>query len=181
MLQANYLLVTHGRAPDSFIMADVLRLPLGVLSGMGFIGGGAILRRGSLVLGVTTAATLWFVTIMGLCFGGGQILLGMTMLVVGLAVLWGLLLVEEGIEQDRRGSLIVSLGGDGPSEAEVRSSLLGAGFKILSAAVTYTAPAHLHEIRCDLQWRGHPSDVESPAVLRQLAERSGVVKVEWRT
>jgi putative Mg2+ transporter-C (MgtC) family protein len=47
-------------------------LPLGILTGMGFIGGGAILRRESLVLGVTTAATLWFVTVIGLCFGVGR-------------------------------------------------------------------------------------------------------------
>jgi hypothetical protein len=40
--------------------------------GIGLIGGGAILRRGNLVLGVTMAATLWFVTVMGLCLGGGQ-------------------------------------------------------------------------------------------------------------
>ena len=38
--------------------------------------GKAILHRDELVLGVTTAATLWFVTVMGLCFGGGQIGLG---------------------------------------------------------------------------------------------------------
>ncbi len=49
-----------------------MRLPLGILSGIGFIGGGAILQRGDLVMGVTTAATLWFVTVMGLCFGAGS-------------------------------------------------------------------------------------------------------------
>lgn len=36
---------------------DVLRLPLGILTGVGFIGGGAILRRGDVTTGVTTAAT----------------------------------------------------------------------------------------------------------------------------
>lgn len=40
-------------------------------------GGGAILRRGNLVIGVTTAATLWYVTVIGLCFGGGQVFLGL--------------------------------------------------------------------------------------------------------
>jgi putative Mg2+ transporter-C (MgtC) family protein len=76
MLQMNYLLPLAGKANDSFITNDLMRLPLGILTGVGFIGGGAILRRGSLVVGVTTAATLWYVTIVGLCFGGGQMLLG---------------------------------------------------------------------------------------------------------
>src|SRR4051794_23049944 len=83
MIQANILLGTVGKTPDSYVNFDVMRLPLGILSGMGFIGGGAILRRGNIVIGVTTAATLWFVTVMGLCFGGGQLTLGTTMLVLG--------------------------------------------------------------------------------------------------
>ncbi len=73
MLQMNYLLPLAGRSADSFVTNDLMRLPLGILTGVGFIGGGAILRRGNLVVGVTTAATLWYVTVVGLCFGGGQI------------------------------------------------------------------------------------------------------------
>jgi putative Mg2+ transporter-C (MgtC) family protein len=41
MIQVNLLLATAGRSPNSFIMLDLLRLPLGVLTGMGFIGAGA--------------------------------------------------------------------------------------------------------------------------------------------
>src|ERR1700734_3494549 len=42
MIQVNLLLPTAGRAPDSFVMNDLMRLPLGILTGVGFIGGGAI-------------------------------------------------------------------------------------------------------------------------------------------
>ncbi|TIT00336.1 MgtC/SapB family protein [Mesorhizobium sp.] len=76
MTQATILLEVGGKTPDSFARMDVLRFPLGVLTGVGFIGGGAILRRGSLVSGVTTAATLWMMTMIGLAFGGGQYALG---------------------------------------------------------------------------------------------------------
>jgi putative Mg2+ transporter-C (MgtC) family protein len=76
MMQMNYLLPLAGRPTDSFVTNDLMRLPLGILTGVGFIGGGAILRRGNLIIGVTTAATLWYVTVIGLCFGGGQMLLG---------------------------------------------------------------------------------------------------------
>src|ERR1700678_2409891 len=86
MVQTNLLLATRGRSPDSFIMMDLMRLPLGILTGMGFIGGGAILRRDGFVLGVTTAATLWFVTVIGLCFGGGQISLGIAATAAGVMV-----------------------------------------------------------------------------------------------
>ena len=90
MLQVNELLNLSGRPNEPFIMNDLMRLPLGILTGVGFIGAGAILRRRDIVLGVTTAATLWYVTVIGLCFGGGQLLLGWLATAIGCFVLWGL-------------------------------------------------------------------------------------------
>src|SRR5271156_4353417 len=72
MIQTNLLLAMSGKPSSSFVTLDLMRLPLGILSGMGFIGAGTILRRDNFIQGITTAATLWFVTIIGLCFGGGQ-------------------------------------------------------------------------------------------------------------
>jgi putative Mg2+ transporter-C (MgtC) family protein len=89
MIEVNMLLPTAGRASDSFVMNDLMRFPLGILTGVGFIGGGAILRRDSLVIGLTTAATLWLATVIGLCIGGGQILLGVISTGLGLSALWG--------------------------------------------------------------------------------------------
>ena len=84
-----------------------MRLPLGILSGMGFIGAGAILRKGDMVLGVTTAATLWMATMLGLCFGTGKILLGAIGLLITLLTLWGLKVVERHLSQEQKGSLCV--------------------------------------------------------------------------
>lgn len=42
-----------------------------IIVGIGFIGGGAILRRGSRVMGTTTAATLWLVAGVGIAAGLG--------------------------------------------------------------------------------------------------------------
>ena len=39
MIQANMLLGVAGKTPDSFAVMDTLRFPLGVLTGVGFIGG----------------------------------------------------------------------------------------------------------------------------------------------
>jgi len=60
--------------------ARLMRLPLGILSGMGFIRRrrhSAARQRGGRR---DHGATLWFVTVMGLCFGGGQLVLGAAML-----------------------------------------------------------------------------------------------------
>jgi hypothetical protein len=42
MIQVNILLAMVGRPKDSFVMNDLMRLPLGILTGVGFIGAGAI-------------------------------------------------------------------------------------------------------------------------------------------
>jgi putative Mg2+ transporter-C (MgtC) family protein len=107
MLQVNLLLPIAGKAPDSFVVLDLMRLPLGILSGVGFIGAGAILRRDNMVVGLTTAATLWYVTVLGLCFGGGQIWLGLGGLVLGVVVIQGLRILEPGLPRDRQAALLV--------------------------------------------------------------------------
>ena len=50
---------------------DVTRLAAQVVSGIGFLGAGAILKDGFSVRGLTTAATLWVVACVGLAVGGG--------------------------------------------------------------------------------------------------------------
>jgi putative Mg2+ transporter-C (MgtC) family protein len=94
MIQVNLLLPIGGKSPDSFAVLDLMRLPLGILSGMGFIGAGAIVRKGSLVRGLTNCGNPWFVTVLGLCFGGGHIALGLAVLALGVLVLGGLKRLE---------------------------------------------------------------------------------------
>src|SRR3954468_6472229 len=110
MILANLMLNMTGKTQGSFIQLDVMRLPLGVLSGMGFIGAGAILQRDNLVLGVTTAAALWFVTIMGLCFGSGEIALGFAAMGIGFVTLTGLKWLEKRIKLERHAMLNITIG-----------------------------------------------------------------------
>ncbi len=108
MIQMNMLLPVDGKTPASFSVMDIMRLPLGILTGVGFIGGGTILKRGDLVTGVTTAATLWIVTVIGLCFGGGQIGLGVAASLLGVATLWPLKWIDDRLPRQHRGTLVVS-------------------------------------------------------------------------
>lgn len=64
MLCGEYLNLT-GKAPDA------TRIPAQLLSGIGFIGAGTILRDGFTVKGLTTAASLLSVTCIGLSIGAG--------------------------------------------------------------------------------------------------------------
>ncbi|SIO27028.1 putative Mg2+ transporter-C (MgtC) family protein [Singulisphaera sp. GP187] len=185
MIQMNLLLPMGGKRPDSFAALDLMRLPLGILTGMGFIGGGAILRRGDIVHGVTTAATLWLVTIIGLCLGGGQLGLGIAALVLAILILWSFKWLELHLPQVRNASLGVVVENGGPSDDDLRAMLLRAGFEIISERLTTKrrAEGFLRTFRYEIRWRwrerGRPGDLRTPAFVDQMARLPGVKALRW--
>jgi putative Mg2+ transporter-C (MgtC) family protein len=108
MIQANILLPLDGKQPGSFAVMDLMRLPLGILTGVGFLGGGAILKKGGSITGLTTAATLWIATVIGLCFGGGQLGLGAISTAVGMITLWAMEWIDVRIRRDHNAVLVVT-------------------------------------------------------------------------
>ena len=108
MIQANILLPLEGKNAGSFAVMDLMRLPLGILTGVGFLGGGAILKKGDSITGVTTAATLWIATVIGLCLGGGQEALGIISTVLGLATLWAMKWIDLQIPREHSATLVVT-------------------------------------------------------------------------
>ncbi len=51
---------------------DTARIAAQVVTGIGFIGGGTVLRHGATVFGLTTAATLWIAASIGMACGAGM-------------------------------------------------------------------------------------------------------------
>lgn len=180
MIQANMLQESVGKAASSYVNMDILRLPLGVLTGVGFIGAGTILRRDDLVIGVTTAATLWFVTIIGLCFGGGQIWLGVVGTVLALGVLSGLRIIELRMKHQHLARLNVQLARHGPDVAELQARLQGSGMKVTRIRQTWRSGAETCcTAQLDLIWRGARQNVAVPEVVAELAALPGVEKLSW--
>jgi putative Mg2+ transporter-C (MgtC) family protein len=181
MILMNELLVVTGKTPDSFVVMDVMRLPLGILSGMGFIGAGAILHKGNLVHGVTTAATLWFVTVMGLCFGSGLFVLGTISLVLGLFILSGLKIIEYRSKQDRHATLTILTGISAPSDEEIVRAITEAGYKIRYLSLHFDENVAVREFSCEVHWRGTSTDPTPPPFLKTLARRFGFRQMKWQT
>jgi len=86
VLSINLAMQFRGLVPNG----DPARLAAQVLSGIGFLGAGAILRFGPTVKGLTTAASLWTMAVVGLAVGAGYLLAaagGTALLLVVLIVL----------------------------------------------------------------------------------------------
>jgi putative Mg2+ transporter-C (MgtC) family protein len=180
MILANGMLGTSGKNASSFSVLDLMRLPLGILSGMGFIGAGAILRKGEMVLGVTTAATLWMVTMLGLCFGAGKILLGTAGLVLTLFTLWVLRIIENHLSQDHRGSLCVVTGNEELSR-ELRALVKQSGLKVHAWTVDVSHAKERVVVQCELRWRAPREEHGEPAVIDAVRQRPDVERLRWQT
>jgi putative Mg2+ transporter-C (MgtC) family protein len=158
----------------------LFRIPQGVLSGIGFIGAGAIVRRGRLVEGVTTAATLWFVTIMGMCFGAGYFALGAAAFGLAAFVLWCLKWAERRMGIPRRARLVVSFDTGAEIEQRILAALAHAGYKVASEARVFTDDGKCCEIRYQLRWHDDGRAAFTPGFADDLARESGLHRLEWR-
>ena len=80
---------------QSHVVLDPSRVAAQVVSGIGFLGAGAILARGEIVRGLTTAASIWTVAAIGLAVGGGLYFAAVLSTTVILVILAGVKPLEE--------------------------------------------------------------------------------------
>jgi putative Mg2+ transporter-C (MgtC) family protein len=81
------------------VILDPSRIAAQVVSGIGFLGAGAILVRGEVVRGLTTAASLWSVAAIGLAVGGGLYVEAVAATIVIMVILAGIKPLEEHFQQ----------------------------------------------------------------------------------
>ena len=73
---------------------EISRIVAGIVTGIGFLGAGAIIRTSDLIRGLTTAACIWFVAAIGIVIGIGQYFLAASSTAIALIVLVLLPLIE---------------------------------------------------------------------------------------
>jgi putative Mg2+ transporter-C (MgtC) family protein len=153
---------------------DPTRIAAQVVTGIGFIGAGAIIRQGLSIRGLTTAATLWVVAAIGMAAGAGYYSAGLITTVIVLFALWPLRVVARVVlDQPRERRLWVDLqahAGSGPVLAELEQ--LGIGVESYSREQGEEG-RRLHLV-LDL-----PSSTRHDEVTRSLAELPDVRSVRW--
>jgi putative Mg2+ transporter-C (MgtC) family protein len=75
--------------------ADPARIAAQIVSGIGFLGAGAILKEGVTIRGLTTAASLWAVAAVGMAAGAGAWIIAITITAIAIVSLWPLRLVAD--------------------------------------------------------------------------------------
>lgn len=98
-----HLLVSVGSAAFTILSieafdapgSDPARVAAQIVSGIGFLGAGAILKEGATIRGLTTAASLWAVAAVGMAAGAAAWGVSVTIAVIVVVSLWPLRVVTE--------------------------------------------------------------------------------------
>jgi putative Mg2+ transporter-C (MgtC) family protein len=95
-------------APIETIRVDPTRMAQGIMTGIGFLGAGVILKESLTIRGLTTAASIWLTASVGVVIGMGLYFAGFLALLFALLVLIVFRRIEHFIPTQQYGHLIVS-------------------------------------------------------------------------
>jgi putative Mg2+ transporter-C (MgtC) family protein len=160
----------------SVVRADPTRIAAQIVTGIGFLGAGAIIRQGLSVRGLTTAATLWVVAAVGLAAGAGYYSAAVITSALVLIALYPLRIVAYRILRQFRphvGHLLVDLpAGQGPGA--VVDELERAGVRIEAMEVNSEGTGRQVSFELEL-----PQGAAEPRIVARLAELEEVAGVRW--
>ncbi len=158
---------------------DPGRIAAGVLTGIGFLGAGAILKLKSMHRGLTTAACIWFVASLGIVVGVGAYALAVAGTLLALAVLLILKAVEHHVRPDvYREIVIAGAQGDG-LRAAARDAIEKNGMTVQSEE--FEDDIEKGTLRAVFAVRFRRGLQSEEVVLRHLRELPGVKSIAWRT
>jgi putative Mg2+ transporter-C (MgtC) family protein len=158
------------------IRTDPTRVAAQIVTGIGFLGAGAIIRQGSSIRGLTTAATLWVVAAVGLAAGAGYYSAALITTAIVLLALWPLragayLLLKRFRVED--GRLLVELP-VGIRPGVLIDEIEKAGARIGSIEVTREGDRRRLEVDVIL-----PRTLAAPHLVTRVADVPDVADVRW--
>jgi putative Mg2+ transporter-C (MgtC) family protein len=124
---------------DPALRIDPARISAGALIGIGFLGAGVIIKSGFAIRGLTTAASIWIVSAIGLAVGAGLYFEGIATFIITITALMALRTIEKRIKVLRYKIITVSTSSSENREHTITSMLLHHGFHIHSVDYERTA------------------------------------------
>ena len=155
---------------------DPTRVAAQIVTGIGFLGAGAIIRQGFSVRGLTTAATLWVVGAVGLAAGAGYYSGAVITTAVVLIALWPLRVAAYNMLRRFRpedGRLLVELPAGTPPGGVI-DEVVRTGVRISSITVGQDGDRRRLELDVAL-----PQSLTAPHLVARVADVPDVADVRW--
>lgn len=158
------------------VSLDPSRMAAQVVSGVGFLGAGAIMARGEVVRGLTTAASVWSVAGIGLAVGGGLYIPAVAATVIILIILAGIKPLERRFIGSRQARELTIRAERDTLPLAVLHEALGAGSaRVTRFILQQKAGTELDEVTVSLS---RVSPVQFLAIRKRLEAIPGVAEVK---
>ncbi|HKT43526.1 MAG TPA: MgtC/SapB family protein [Gaiellaceae bacterium] len=157
------------------IVVDPTRIAAQIVSGIGFLGAGAIIRQGLSVRGLTTAATLWLVAAIGMAVGAGFYSGAVIATVGALFTLGPLRVLAFKIIRRWRPDidrLVVDIPAGG-SPVPILEAIEGNGGRVISLEIAQEGDRRSVALDIELQ------HARTPAIVAAVGDIDGVLEVRW--
>lgn len=142
---------------------DPGRIAAGIITGIGFLGAGAFINIGSERHGLTTAAMLWFVAMLGIAIGMGHYAVGVCATVFALIAVVALEYLERFLPAAQHFTLTLRMPGDLAQTEEVEAVLRDHGFRVRASRLRKVAAGEGVDMTFDI-------DSKQRANLERLAQ-----------
>ena len=157
-------------------IGDPGRIAAQVVSGIGFLGAGAMIRLGNNIRGLTTAASLWFIAAVGLVIGAGMFLIAGAAVALGLITLIVLSAVEKKIFPSERFKLLeITYKNNAASTKEALDIVKKSGIAVQSVDVNQGSKEKGTKLRL---LAAIPSTIDIASIARTIKASGNVGKVE---
>ncbi len=161
-------------AGGGVLALDPARAAAGVITGIGFLGAGTILKGKDHVMGLTTAASIWVVAAIGIATGLGQYFLAVTATILVLFVLFVLHKID--IKSEHYGEIFLQgTGGTGFYESS-RHEITSMGFHVKGYDIEAISRDGDIKIRFLVKYKQAEVGV---GVIEKLFRIEGVNAVSW--
>jgi putative Mg2+ transporter-C (MgtC) family protein len=168
------LIITESFVPD----VDPGRAVAGIVTGVGFLGAGVIVKSKEIVRGLTTAACIWFVAALGIAIGQGLYTISLTSTAIAIAILTLLARLAHRIPSVGYQSVHVSGRAEDVEtiEAGCRQALAAVGFRIVGLSAQLSKETGLAKLTLRLRTRNAVGGLEPSRRLLAIPE---VREVTW--
>ncbi|MCM8759665.1 MAG: MgtC/SapB family protein, partial [Candidatus Omnitrophica bacterium] len=161
-----------------YLRIDPARIAYGVLTGIGFIGAGTIIRDRGNVRGITTASCLWVVSAMGLAIGCGYYILGISTTILVMITLLTLKGIESKIPHDVYNRIRIKLTGDISIFSEkIFSIFSNMGYKILEFSFLEHKNENFSVLEILYRSRGKKDGF---SILNALKDFDEIIEIEYK-
>ena len=176
VVSAHFYFFQHYDAAPG-INADPSRIAASVVTGIGFLAGGAILKTGLSIQGLTTAAGLWLVAAIGLCAGAGMFPEAVMATVMGLAALTLFRIFEGKADGMSRRKVSVLMDEGGASVPALFAALSQAGARVSDFEFEKPPQGGPISVTFELQF---PNQLGTAGLVSLLVGQTGVKGIQVR-